>query len=221
MATGNVRSRSTKIHDTSPTRALSQPKSANCLTSRTSISSNSTEWNRSKSSTNARSNVQKRSYPTMPLKARPLQRWSEVVRSWTTTLFFCQKYNSHKSQTDRPPLQKSSSFPAKSPHKSGNGTTSSSSSKSGIARPHMIPKPTELHKPLSDAERQEKRQKQFQAAFKPKTDSGSSTAGTDQDTPDAARRVIEQSRHKQNQILKGVRTNKRFELLMKFRDAQE
>ncbi|XP_065080069.1 titin-like [Ochlerotatus camptorhynchus] len=124
-------------------------------------------------------------------------------------------------RSDRPPLQKSSSVPPKSPHRSGNGTTSSSASKSGIARPHKIPKPTELHKPLSDAERQEKRQKQFQAAFKPKTDSGTAAAGSDKDTPDAARRVIEQSRHKQNQILKGVRTNKRFELLMKFRDAQE
>lgn len=124
-------------------------------------------------------------------------------------------------RSDRPPLQKSSSVPPKSPYKSGNGTTSSSASKSGIARPHMIPKPTELHKPLSDAERKEKRQKQFQAAFKSRTDSGSGASSTDKDTPDAARRVIEQSRHKQNQILKGVRTNKRFELLMKFRDAKE
>lgn len=136
-------------------------------------------------------------------------------------IFFLKINNLHHFNSERPPLQKSSSVPPKSPYKSGNGTTSSSASKSGNGRPHMIPKPTELHKPLSDAERLEKRQKQFQAAFKSRSDSGSGASSTGKDTPEAARRVIEQSRHKQNQILKGVRTNKRFELLMKFRDAKE
>ncbi|KAL1397739.1 hypothetical protein pipiens_009522 [Culex pipiens pipiens] len=71
---------------------------------------------------------------------------------------------------------------------------------------------------LSDEARQEKRQQQFKAAFKPRSEDG---AGKSQDAPDGARRVVEQSRHKQHQILKGVRTNKRFELLMKFRDAAQ
>lgn len=73
---------------------------------------------------------------------------------------------------------------------------------------------------LSDEARQEKRQQQFKAAFKPKSEDAAGKSNQ-QDAPDAARRVIEQSRHKQHQILKGVRTNKRFELLMKFRDAAQ
>lgn len=71
-------------------------------------------------------------------------------------------------------------------------------------------------KPMSDVARQEKRQQQFKAAFKSKSDAGKP------DSPEgSSRRVVEQSRHKQHQILKGVRTNKRFELLMKFRDAAQ
>ncbi|XP_062564346.1 titin-like isoform X2 [Armigeres subalbatus] len=128
---------------------------------------------------------------------------------------------------ERPPMQKSISLQHKSPYKTGNGSSSSyhhASSKPHVVRP-LIPKTSESHhhKLPSDAERQEKRQKQFQTVFKTKSlDSGSGSAGASgKDTPDGARRVIEQSRHKQNQILKGVRTNKRFELLMKYRDAQE
>lgn len=111
---------------------------------------------------------------------------------------------------------KSTTVPSKSPFKTGNGTTSSSETKSLIARPKVGGMKT-----LSDTERVEKRQQQFQAAFKPKIVSSSSSSSGGNDTPDGTRRVIEQSRHKQSQILKGVRTNKRFELLMKFRDSQD
>uniref|UniRef100_A0A1Q3F3F9 Putative proteoglycan 4 n=1 Tax=Culex tarsalis TaxID=7177 RepID=A0A1Q3F3F9_CULTA len=100
-------------------------------------------------------------------------------------------------------------FSAAKPASSQSGAVATSSSSAAAAA-----------KLLSDEARQEKRQQQFKAAFKPK--SGSEDAGkSSQDTPDGARRVVEQSRHKQHQILKGVRTNKRFELLMKFRDAAQ
>ncbi|XP_058813437.1 titin-like isoform X2 [Topomyia yanbarensis] len=119
-------------------------------------------------------------------------------------------------------LAMSNNLLRKSPYKTGNGTTShvqqpSSGSKSLITRPMASG-----IKPLSDADRLAKRQKQFQAAFKPKIATPGDSSGTPgRNTPDGTRRVVEQSRHKQSQILKGVRTNKRFELLMKFRDAQE
>ncbi|XP_055524662.1 titin-like [Wyeomyia smithii] len=123
-----------------------------------------------------------------------------------------------KSDSNTP--HKSTVVPVKSPFKSGNGT-SSVKTKSFISRPKIGGM-----KPLSDNDRMEKRQQQFQAAFKPKvvsssSCSSSSSSSSSKDTSDGARRIIEQSRHKQSQILKGVRTNKRFELLMKFRDTQE
>ncbi|XP_055640231.1 titin-like [Toxorhynchites rutilus septentrionalis] len=116
----------------------------------------------------------------------------------------------------------------KSLHKSEKEATSStaasippSASKAIIARP-VTTKSTNPHKPLlSDVERMEKRQKQFQTAFKTKTATVAGGSTSVRDNADGARRVIEQSRHKQGQILRGVRTNKRFELLMKFRDSQD
>ncbi|XP_055587462.1 titin-like [Uranotaenia lowii] len=121
-----------------------------------------------------------------------------------------------------------STAPPKSPGKFG--FCSSSSSSSLISKPSVVKAlissgPVKaLHgsdahgsRPLlTDVERQEKRQKQFAATFR-----GKSAEQNSQDKPDGARNVIEQSRHKQSQILKGVRTNKRFELLMKFRDTQD
>ncbi|XP_053698486.1 uncharacterized protein LOC128745432 [Sabethes cyaneus] len=122
------------------------------------------------------------------------------------------------AKTDANTPHKSTAVPSKSPFKAGNGTTSTGS-KSFLARPKIG-----SMKPLSDTARVEKRQQQFQAAFKPKVIGSGPSGGSSKssnDTPDGTRRVIEQSRHKQSQILKGVRTNKRFELLMKFRDTQE
>ncbi|XP_021693039.1 titin [Aedes aegypti] len=148
---------------------------------------------------------------------RKVQRAKEILASSTVK---SPAASALVRSAERPPLQKSSSLPPKSPYKSGNGA-SSSSFKPAVVRP-LIPKPSESHhKPLSDADRQEKRQKQFHATFKPKSQEGSGSSSTGKDTPDGAHRVIEQSRHKQSQILKGVRTNKRFELMMKYRDAQE
>ncbi|XP_050079469.1 nucleolar protein dao-5-like [Anopheles maculipalpis] len=84
-------------------------------------------------------------------------------------------------------------------------------------------------KPIpSDTERMANRLKQFQTTFKPKqmaTGMGdntvkgplSSTASTSHTTV-GGERPVDQLRSKQSKILKGVRTNRRFELQMKHRD---
>lgn len=158
---------------------------------------------------------------------RKVQRAKEILTSSTS------KSPAAKAlirSAERPPMQKSVNLHQKSPHKTGNGASTSSSlyhhasSKPNVVRPLMSKlSESHPHKLPSDAERQEKRQKQFQSVFKTKSqDNDTESAGTSgKNTSDGTRRVIEQSRHKQNQILKGVRTNKRFELLMKYRDAQE
>ncbi|XP_058465586.1 serine/arginine repetitive matrix protein 2 [Malaya genurostris] len=127
------------------------------------------------------------------------------------------KFDPHKSGSGT-----SSTSLHKSPYKTGNGTASHTQFSSSGSKSHIAKPTASGGKPLSDADRLERRQKQFQAAFKPKvvySSGGSDTPG--KDTSDGTRRVVEQSRHKQSQILKGVRTNKRFELMMKFRDGQE
>uniref|UniRef100_A0A182W334 Uncharacterized protein n=1 Tax=Anopheles minimus TaxID=112268 RepID=A0A182W334_9DIPT len=80
-------------------------------------------------------------------------------------------------------------------------------------------------KPIaSDSERMANRLKQFQATFKPKqisavdTSAVPSMSGSLPSTTVVGERPIEQLRSKQSKILKGVRTNRRFELQMKHRD---
>ncbi|XP_035903037.1 microtubule-associated protein futsch-like isoform X1 [Anopheles stephensi] len=77
-------------------------------------------------------------------------------------------------------------------------------------------------KPIpSDTERMANRLKQFHSTFKPKkigTGTADKTTAADASQPAVDERPVEQLRSKQSQILKGVRTNRRFELQMKHRD---
>uniref|UniRef100_A0A182MW93 Uncharacterized protein n=1 Tax=Anopheles culicifacies TaxID=139723 RepID=A0A182MW93_9DIPT len=89
-----------------------------------------------------------------------------------------------------------------------------------IAAPSIEKKPI-----ASDRERMVNRLKQFQATFKPKqisTDTSavpvSGSLASTTTTTVAGERPIELMRSKQSKILKGVRTNRRFELQMKHRD---
>lgn len=117
-----------------------------------------------------------------------------------------------------------SALQPKSLHRSEKTATSSTTSLPSSASKVSTAKPltpvSNPHKPLTDVERMEKRQKQYQTAFKSKT-AAVAGASSGRDNTDGTRHIIEQSRHKQGQILRGVRTNKRFELLMKFRDSQD
>uniref|UniRef100_A0A182XF19 Uncharacterized protein n=1 Tax=Anopheles quadriannulatus TaxID=34691 RepID=A0A182XF19_ANOQN len=82
-------------------------------------------------------------------------------------------------------------------------------------------------KPIrSDADKMANRLKQFQATFKPKhiapdTSAASAGASGAAITSAVGGHPVEQLRSKQLKILKGVRTNRRFELQMKHRDQQQ
>ncbi|XP_041788219.1 serine/arginine repetitive matrix protein 2-like [Anopheles merus] len=86
---------------------------------------------------------------------------------------------------------------------------------------------TTAKKPIrSDADKMANRLKQFQATFKPKhiapDASAASTAASGATITSAVGgHPVEQLRSKQSKILKGVRTNRRFELQMKHRDQQQ
>uniref|UniRef100_A0A182JWL6 Uncharacterized protein n=1 Tax=Anopheles christyi TaxID=43041 RepID=A0A182JWL6_9DIPT len=85
-----------------------------------------------------------------------------------------------------------------------------------------IPTTSTAKKPLAnDTEKTSNRLKQFQATFKPKrigTDATITSAGAATSTGAVEARPIDQLRSKQTKILKGVRTNRRFDLQMKHRD---
>lgn len=86
---------------------------------------------------------------------------------------------------------------------------------------------TTAKKPIrSDADKMANRLKQFQATFKPKhiapdTSAASAGASGSAITSAVGGHPVEQLRSKQLKILKGVRTNRRFELQMKHRDQQQ
>ncbi|XP_562088.5 serine/arginine repetitive matrix protein 2 [Anopheles gambiae] len=86
---------------------------------------------------------------------------------------------------------------------------------------------TTAKKPIrSDADKMANRLKQFQATFKPKhiapdTSAASAGASGAAITSAVGGHPVEQLRSKQLKILKGVRTNRRFELQMKHRDQQQ
>lgn len=181
-----------------------------------------------------------------PSKVSKLPNFKNIHQNQFSRMESIQEYHNRKVQRAKEILTNSAS---KSPAASAlvrNATPQKVAPHSGLTKPQLKftaskpshpvsagAKPATPAKILSDEARQEKRQQQFKAAFKPKTASsvapaastgnGSSTNTTsgkpDGTSPDGSRRIVEQSRHKQHQILKGVRTNKRFELLMKFRDA--
>lgn len=171
-----------------------------------------------------------------PSKISKLPNFKNIHQNHFSRMESIAEYQNRKAQRAKEILTSSatkspavarSATPQKSAPQSGhkNGAGVATQLKFTAAKPASQPassSSTAAAKLLSDEARQEKRQQQFKAAFKPKSASEDGAGKShQQDVADGARRVVEQSRHKQHQILKGVRTNKRFELLMKFRDAAQ